>query len=95
MNILMYLDRDNPAQRANFRNSVWKLNPIMVDGVPQATQALALGSPGYTWSGIGLLGSATSSYPTGTTFLSSESQSSTAARVRASVRAATAGVAVP
>ena len=95
MNILMYLDRDNPAQGANFRNSVWKLNPIMVDGVPQATQALALGSPGYTWSGIGLLGSATSSYPTGTTFLSSESQSSTAARVRASVRAATAGVAVP
>jgi len=95
LNLLMYIDRNYPTQRAAFRNSVWKLAPINADGVPQADQALAIGAPGYTWSGIGLLGNTTSSYPTGTTFLSSESQTSTAAQVRSVVNSATAGVRIP
>jgi hypothetical protein len=95
LNLLTYLDRNFPTQRLVFRDNVWKLAPINVDGVPQADQALAIGAPGYAWTGMQLIGAAATGWPPGTTWVASESAAPLAAQIRSIVRTATAGVVVP
>lgn len=92
LNLLMYVDRNRPAQRVEFRNSIWRSAAIVVDGIPRADQALSIGMPGFRWSGIGIFGGSGGSFPPGTSYLGSESQSAIAARIRSVVRFATFSV---
>lgn len=96
LNALIYIDRNSPTQRGTLRNSVWTLSLIMADGLPNASQALATAMPGYSWSGITLLGSGSASlYPSGTSIVASEAQAANAAQIRSAVQSAVAGVIIP
>jgi hypothetical protein len=54
------------------------------------------GTGGWVWSGMTMIGSSSGVvYPTGTTWVSSESQAPLAAQIRSTVTQATAGVVVP
>ena len=57
--------------------------------------ALQTYCPTYTWSGVAMISPSSSGYPTGTTFISSESQSSLSAQIRSIVTQATQGVITP
>ncbi len=94
LNLLMWMDRSNPAKRVTFKDNVWsKGSGISVDGTTQGVPSLNLGTTGYSWSNMTLIGASSSTYPPGTTFVGSESQAPLAAQIRAAVRNATAGVA--
>ena len=79
------------------RDNVWYrgMYGISTDGTPEGVQSLSKGAPDYSWSNMTLVGSAVNSYPSGTSFLSNESQSSLAAQIRSIVKSATSGVVIP
>ena len=94
---------DSPgAPNGVFRNNVFTNGayPIVSDGIGFGLTALNAGAPGYQWSNnwfVKLPNHTGGSFtmPTGTTIVTSEAAAVLAAEIRATVTAATTGVAVP
>lgn len=83
-----------------FRDNVWArgMYGVMASGSgTNATTALNMGcgAGSWSWSNITMVGAAFAGYPTGTSWVASESAAPLAATIRAVVQQATAGVVVP
>jgi hypothetical protein len=66
---------------------------VIASGYSPGAPSLQAGCSGnYTWSSMTMIGSSHGSYPTGTTWVSGESQAPLAAQLRTMVLQATAGV---
>ena len=90
----LMLDNREPTERAVFRDNVWAhgMYGAIASGAGSGTAALNAGAPRAIWDKMVFVGPQRSGYPVGTGFVSSERDAHTAARVRAAVDSATAGV---
>jgi len=97
MNLLGWLDRNTPAKRVTFRDNILGkgLYGMSADATTQGKPSFDIAWLGYSWTNMTLVGASVTSYPTGTTFVSSEGQAPLAAQIRASVQSAVAGVIIP
>lgn len=97
LNLLAWMDKSYPAKRVTFKDNIWSkgLYGMSADGTTQGTPSLDVAIVGYSWSNMTLIGGSVSTYPTGTSFVTAESQVSLAAQIRATVQSAVAGVVIP
>jgi hypothetical protein len=93
----MMLDKGIGSPNAIFRDNVWARGSYGVVGTGSApgTQSLTNSAPGFTWTNKLMVGASQSGYPTGTTWVSSESGAPLAAQIRSTVNSATSGVIIP
>ena len=93
----MYLEESPGTSAPVFRESVWIRGDygVIATGTGSGTQALDVGAPGWTWSNMTMVGSSNGTYPSGTTWVPSESSSTLAAQIRAAVLQAVSGVVIP
>ena len=94
LNAAMMLDNRSGTTESAFRDNVWVQGRygVMASGTAAGTASLAKGVPGAVWERMILVGPQRTAYPIGTGFVSDERDAATAARVRAIVNSATAGV---
>jgi hypothetical protein len=88
---------ENGTSYCTFTDNVWAHGQygVFSSGVGSGTNALNAGCGAtWTWTGMTLVGTQQGGYPA-TRWVSSEASTPLAAQIRAAVRAATAGVAVP
>jgi hypothetical protein len=97
LNLLSWFDPNRVTRGLVVRENVWTrgLYGMSTDGTTQGIPSLDAAAPGWSWSNMTLVGGYVSTYPTGTTFVASESQAQLAAQIRSVVRSATSGVAIP
>jgi uncharacterized protein YjdB len=90
----MWVDKSRPSAGVVFKDLVLNKGQygIAADGTTEGDPSLRLGTPGYLWTNVQLIGSGGSTYPAGTTWLAGESASTLAASIRATVMAAVQGV---
>jgi uncharacterized protein YjdB len=93
----MMLDKSPGSTGDSFRENVWARGQygVIATGASPGSASLDIGAPGYAWSSMTLVGGTQSGYPSGTTFVSSESSASLAAQIRGIVSQATLGVVIP
>jgi hypothetical protein len=91
------LDQSPGSTAASFRDNVWARGNygVIATGASPGSSALNTGAPGATWSNQTLVGNPLSGFPTGTTFVSSETLAVSAAQIRSVVTQATLGVEIP
>jgi len=88
---------ENSTSHCKFTDNVWAHGQygVFSSGVGSGTNALNAGCGStWTWTGMTLVGGRQGGYPA-TTWVASEASAPLGAQIRASVRAATTGVAVP
>jgi hypothetical protein len=93
----MMLDKGSGSLNATFRDNVWSRGSygVLSTGTNPGTASLTRGAPEFTWTNNFMVGASHSAYPSGTTWVSSESGAPLAAQVRSTVSQATSGVIVP
>ncbi len=97
LNMMGWLDKSTTAKRVTFRDNVLAKGQagLAADATTQGTPSLDIAMPGWTWTNMTVIGASVASYPTGTTFVGSEGQSTLATQIRGSVQSAVAGVRIP
>jgi hypothetical protein len=90
----LMLDNRSPVERAIFRDNVWAYGTYgaIASGAGSGSPALNVGAPRAIWEKMVFVGPQRTGYPVGTGFVATEREARTAARVRAAVDSATAGV---
>ena len=91
----IYIDKNAPSQGVVFKDSVLEIGrygAVGTSGTAEGIPSLDLGTPGYVWQNMYLVGSARNSYPPTTYFVATESGADPlATQIRSVVSSATVG----